>query len=80
MESNGKNRGKDMDWQSLFMDHILDRGYDYYADNAVEDIKIEENRVAAIVCGTENYEVEISLQGEDVATMYCSCPYAASGT
>ena len=29
-----------MNWQKLFASHILERGYDYYCDGAVENIEI----------------------------------------
>lgn len=68
-----------MDWKKMFAMHILERGYDYYCDNAVENLNIEEDIVRADVIGTEDYEVEISLRNGKVTDMYCSCPYALDG-
>lgn len=68
-----------MDWQKLFASHILERGYDYYCDGAVENIEIGRDDIRADVVGTEDYEVEISLNDGKVTDMYCSCPYAAGG-
>lgn len=65
-----------MNWQQLFMQHILDRGYDYYCDGAVEDLACRDNVITATVCGTEDYEVEITLDDNGEAEMYCPCPYA----
>lgn len=68
-----------MNWQKLFASHILERGYDYYCDGAVENIEIGRDDLRADVVGTEDYEVEISLNDRKVTDMYCSCPYAAGG-
>lgn len=68
-----------MNWQKLFASHILERGYDYYCDGAVENIEIGRDDLRADVVGTEDYEVEISLNDGKVTDMYCSCPYAAGG-
>lgn len=68
-----------MNWQKLFASHILERGYDYYCDGAVENIEIGHDDIRADVVGTEDYEVEISLNDGKVTDMYCSCPYAAGG-
>lgn len=68
-----------MNWQKLFASHILERGYDYYCDGAVENIEIGRDDLRADVVGTEDYEVEISLDDGKVTDMYCSCPYAAGG-
>ena len=68
-----------MNWQKLFASHILERGYDYYCDGAVGNIEIGRDDLRADVVGTEDYEVEISLNDGKVTDMYCSCPYAAGG-
>lgn len=68
-----------MNWQKLFASHILERGYDYYCDGAVENIEIGHDDIRADVVGTEDYEVEISLNDGKVTDMYCSCPFAAGG-
>ena len=51
----------------------------YYCDGAVENIEIGRDDLRADVVGTEDYEVEISLNNGKVTDMYCSCPYAAGG-
>lgn len=68
-----------MNWKKLFATHILERGYDYYCENAVENFDISTNVIRADVIGTEDYEVEISLNGGEISQMYCSCPYAENG-
>lgn len=68
-----------MKWEKLFAKHILERGYDYYLENAVEKINFSEDVIRADVVGSEDYEVEISLNNSEVTDMYCSCPYAMDG-
>lgn len=68
-----------MNWKKLFARHILERGYDYYCEDAVENLEVLDDEIRADVIGTEDYEVEISLSSGEVTDMYCSCPYAASG-
>lgn len=68
-----------MKWKQLFERHILDRGYDYYCDGAVEDLKVYKDVIHATVCGTEDYDVEITMRGDKITDLYCSCPYAESG-
>ena len=65
--------------EKLFATHILERGYDYYLENAVENIDVSEDIIRADVIGSEDYEVEISVNNGEVTDMYCSCPYALDG-
>lgn len=68
-----------MNWKKLFEDQILERGYDYYSGNAIENFTFSANTIGAEVSGTEDYEVEISFEDGEISEMYCSCPYAAQG-
>jgi len=58
---NEGNSGQSMDWKKLFAIHILERGYDYYCENAVENLAIKADIIRADVMGSEDYEVEIKL-------------------
>ena len=64
---------------NLFSKRILDRGYDYYFDERVEDLRINSNRIKAVVNGTDFYHVEIKLNGNKIIGMSCDCPYALDG-
>ena len=67
-------------WENLFEKHILERGYRYYSENAVENLDISADVIRADVIGPEDYEVEISLEDDGgVAEMYCSCSYVDDG-
>lgn len=68
-----------MEWKSNFKKHILERGFDYFCSDAVEEIEISKDGVTATVCGSEDYEVEIAFEKKGISDMYCSCPYAAGG-
>ena len=68
-----------MEWETYFQKRILDRGYDYYFDERVEDLRINSNRIKAVVSGTDFYHVEIKLNGNQIIGMSCDCPYAQDG-
>ena len=67
------------DWKVLFSKTILGRGKKYAQEGAVEKLMKEGDRLRAIVTGTENYLVEISLRNGMPVTMDCTCPYASDG-
>ena len=67
-------------WQGLFSDKILERGYDYWASGMVSEVYSTEEGYEATVRGTYDYEVEIILEDDEVAEMYCDCPYAEGGS
>lgn len=66
-------------WKSWFREHILERGYQYYHTDAVKHVSKTAAGYAAEVAGTEDYEVEIELKGDEISEMHCTCPYAADG-
>ena len=68
-----------MEWQRFFREHILERGYDYFCDGAVLDLKKAGDTLTATVKGTIDYFVRISFDGELITDMSCSCPYAEDG-
>lgn len=69
-----------MNWQDLFSEKILDRGYDYFLDDSVSIEHKRDNMVKASVSGSEVYDVEIKLNAsQNVVEMWCDCPYAAQG-
>ncbi|MBP1545392.1 MAG: SWIM zinc finger family protein [Oscillospiraceae bacterium] len=68
-----------MKWKNLFSKTILNRGYNYFCDCAVADMNYSDNVLNAVVSGSEDYDVEITLSGDEIEDMYCSCPYAEDG-
>lgn len=69
-----------MNWEKLFAPHILERGYDYYREGAVTDIRVNGSTIEATVEGSEEYAVSIEWEKGKIAKMECSCPYAKDGT
>lgn len=69
-----------MDWQKMFAPWILERGRNYWNEGCVESLCRDGNTVTAVVCGTEDYDVEIEMSREgNIAYMSCTCPYAEEG-
>ncbi len=67
-----------MNWEYLFKPQILDRGYEYHCDDAVENLNEGNGKVTAEVLGSDRYDVEITFDGDEIVDMYCTCPYAES--
>lgn len=66
-------------WKHRFTKTILNRGRDYYEEGNVYDLDFDDQSLTAVVCGSEDYEVEIHFAGTEIAAMLCDCPYAAEG-
>lgn len=66
-------------WHDLFYQKILSRGWNYFRDGAVENLSRSGNRLCATVLGSEEYEVEIIMDGEHVFDLACTCPFAEDG-
>jgi SNF2 family DNA or RNA helicase len=68
------------DFEKSIPQKILDRGMDYHYEGAVlELLDHEEGEWRALVLGSRSapYQVQISLNGEDVLNWSCTCPYTA---
>lgn len=62
------------DWQNKFEPHILKRGIGYYEKGRggqVEEIGLRY--------GSEEYDVRIYMEKDEVVAMVCTCPYAEDG-
>ena len=68
-----------MDWQNYFIPIILNRGYNYYENDHVEEVEQIDNGYKAKVVGTEDYYVHIYYDGNNISDMECSCPFAEDG-
>ena len=66
-------------WKNWFQPHILERGRAYFEEDRVSDLERTEDGCTATVEGTEEYEVEILLDGDSIEDMLCDCPYAGDG-
>ena len=52
---------------------IFERGYDYYMENKVRYLCIDDGKGYAIVEGTKTYEVEFEYQNREIKNLTCSC-------
>ena len=68
-----------LQWQHLFSTTILQRGREYYKKNKVRSLIQDGDLYYASVEGTEEYEVQVRIQGNTVDYMSCECPYAQDG-
>ncbi len=66
-------------WKNWFQPHILERGLAYFDEGRVSELERTEDGYTATVEGTEEYEVEILLDGDSIEDMICDCPYAEDG-
>lgn len=62
------------DIQDLVSSTIYTRGSNYYNNDRVRMLEIEENYFRALVQGTYEYEVEVRYEDGDY-DMSCNCPY-----
>lgn len=67
------------EWEYLFKPKILERGQRYARQGAVKHFVRKEDRIEAIVAGSENYKVILDSDWKITEDAYCSCPYAAEG-
>lgn len=64
-------------WENLFESRILERGYNYYLSDSIENIRLVDDKIFATVRGTDDYQVEVELDEDDTPwIMECSCPYS----
>ena len=63
-------------FEKYVLPQILMRGEDYYESDAVLEIEEESpGELIVTVCGTENYEVTVSMEGNEIIAWECDCPY-----
>lgn len=64
-------------YKSYILPAIIERGKDYYHDNAVKDLtELNRGQYIAIVEGTEDYEVDVTFDKKrEVTHFICTCPY-----
>lgn len=66
-----------INFEELFEEKILKRGYSYYLKDSVQDVTKSENCYEGLVYGTEIYEVQVEIDEDgNVEDMDCDCPYA----
>ncbi|MFP1627277.1 SWIM zinc finger domain-containing protein [Streptomyces sp. 5K101] len=65
------------DLRSLAGARSFERGLGYL--DAVSGLEVGDGSVTAVVHGTDSYEVELTLGGEDGLSAWCDCPYGQEG-
>lgn len=68
-----------MDWKDLFYENILSRGKDYYLNQRVKKITVNNYLIEADVEGEKNYHVIIKKEDNQIKSMSCTCPFADEG-
>lgn len=70
-----------MQWEAIFQEHILDRGFNYYEQGLVKDLKVTTALLKAKVEGSKMYTVEINYESFDkkITKLHCDCPHYESG-
>ena len=66
-------------WKYLFGRKILERGKEIAFYDEVDKITKNGNEYNAVVHGTRDYEVSVEMEGDEVVSLDCTCPYAESG-
>ncbi len=69
-----------MNWKKLFDEDRLNRGFDYYLEDRVYDVILNENSITSKVEGSRSkiYDVKINFEDDKINSLYCTCPYAYS--
>jgi hypothetical protein len=67
------------DFENNVFSKILTRGDTYYRSGQVTSLKLGDDGVCtAIVRGTEDYKVKVTMDGKNISSWSCSCPYDGS--
>jgi uncharacterized Zn finger protein len=64
--------------RKLAGDTYYKRGVDYFRRELVQELDASDEAIGAIVCGTEDYEVEITFNGRRIGYT-CTCPLGDDG-
>ena len=67
-------------WRTYFRPVILERGWEYYEEDLVDDLKHTHDGWQAVVHGTYDYDVTVERSASgDLEWAECSCPYGEGG-
>ena len=64
-------------FESYIDKKILDRGYDYYLEDAIDQIEqVDDNEYIFYIKGTYDYEVNLKIDDNgNIIYSGCDCPY-----
>lgn len=66
-------------WQQRFSNKVLERGYQYYEAEAIDEIQTQDGITTAKIKGSHVYQVQVRYQNGKLSWATCDCPYARSG-
>ncbi len=66
-------------WKNKFEPHILKRGIEYCEKGWVGQVEENGFGFSAPVYGSEEYDVCIYVEKDEIVAMTCICPYAEGG-
>lgn len=70
----------DGNWKDCFSARILDRGYEYYLNDCIQDIERTKDGFMAVVDGSREYTVTIDIDDDgNFLDADCDCPYSQDG-
>ena len=64
-----------IDFEKEYSSIILKRGFEYYNNGYVKNVKVKNNEINAVVEGTDDYHVSIELDNNKIMVTNCNCPY-----
>ncbi|MCD7808340.1 MAG: hypothetical protein LUH02_03280 [Erysipelotrichaceae bacterium] len=64
-----------MDFEDLFDEDVVNRGYGYFMEGRVMNFKMTDKLITAQVLGTHKYDVEIHISHNHIVDMECNCYY-----
>ena len=67
------------DIEKIFLEHIAQRGYEYYKENKVKNIALNKNSIKGQVKGNKIYDVEIEIINDNIENIKCSCEHFKEG-
>lgn len=62
-------------WFKHIRREIIARGKDYYLSDRVQNLEYEDGIYTAEVDGTDLYNVEVEIDGDELINSDCDCPY-----
>ncbi len=67
-----------IEFDERFEERILNRGYEYYKNEAVQDVHEKDDAIVAKIVGSETYKVYVQIEDDELIEAGCNCPYAAN--
>ncbi len=69
-----------MEWKGLFPENVLKGGQQAVNKGTVHNVQIQAESIEGDVVGLDTFHVHISLNGDAIGEMTCSCPFSKTGS